>query len=450
MLLYLFFNLFLTGVSSFSMYDFSKVELDTIYKKSYERIISDVIFDTARVSFERAKLLGWKEKFLNGFSEKENLKIEYPKIILTSLKRGNIDFFSSDIKKSSSYVDEINFYDTNGSVIKSISLGWKEGNEYVFFSPEKKYLLLSKIPGDYLPGSSGATLYDDAGMEVGEIEEKVPVAVSDEGLIIGADLVAWRFPSEGGGSFYLYDKNGYLIREIVNPDRKKTVAFFAEFSTKGKYAVLAFTVPDSRPTYFYTIDRNGEIIGSINLPKFRFSNLKEEIVSSENRGFVVVLDKVFGNKLSFNGEQYLSFFDWEGNFKWEKSLEVRGRMMVKFSEDDSRLYVISNLGYLWCMDAQNGRIIWEYEKEPSQEFFLRKHLPRGFSQFGELEVKEKRVFVIAQVGKEWQSSVFFVFDGDSGDILKRKYYPGEKITFGETAEGVCLINISKASVAILE
>ncbi|MEJ2568337.1 MAG: hypothetical protein P8Z50_05630, partial [candidate division WOR-3 bacterium] len=96
------------------------------------------------------------------------------------------------------------------------------------------------------------------------------------------------------------------------------------------------------------------------------------------------------------------------------------------------------------------RVIWEYKKEPLQEFFFRRRLSRGFSQFGELEVKENRVFVIAHAGKKWQNSFFFVFDGETGDILKRKYYPGEKITFGETAEGICIINISKASIAIME
>jgi len=449
MFLYFFFNLFVTVVSSFSTYDFSKIELDTIYEKKYDRIISDVIFDSARVSFKTAELLGWKEKFLNGFSEKENLKIEYPKIIKISLKRRNMDFLSSDMKRKSSYVDEIDFYNNDGSISGRIPLTWSEGVEYVFLSPRRKCLLVSKIPSSYLPESSGGTLYDADGRKICEIEEKVPVAVSDEGLIVAADLIAWRVPSESGGSFYLYGKDGNQIREILNPE-KKTIAFFAEFSPNGKYAVLAFTVSDARPTYFYIIDKKGEITGSINLPKFRFSNLEEEIVSSKNQGFAVILDKVFGNKLSFNGEQYLCFYDWKGNLKWEKSLEVRGRMIVKFSEDKSKLYVISNLGYLWCIDAQNGRIIWEYKKEPSRDFFFKRRLPHGFLQFGELTVKKNRVFVIAQVGKEWQSSVFFVFDGETGDILQRNYYPGEKMIFGEAAEGVCLINISKASVSILD
>ncbi len=450
MLLYFFFNLFLSVTPVFPVDDFSKIELDTVYERSFNEIITNAIFYTARMSFETAESLGWRKGYLNGFAGKDNFEIQYPKIILTSLKRGNIDFFSSYIKRKSSYVDEIDFYNINGSVQRSIPLVWREGNEYLFFSPEKRYFLISKIPGDYLPESSGGILYDADGMEICKIDEKVSVAVSDEGLIISADLVAWRFPSETGGSFYLYDKDGHLIREIVNPDKENTIAFFAGFSPEGKYAVLAFTVPDARPTYFYIIDKKGEIIESINLPKFHFSNLNEEIVLSENQGFAVILDKVFGNKLSFKGEQYLYFFDWRGNLKWEKSLGVRGRMIVRFSEDKSKLYVISNLGYLWCMDARNGRIIWKYEKEPSRGVFFRRHLPREVLQLGELEVKEGRVFVIAQVGKEWQSSVFFVFDGETGDILKRNHYTGEKITFGEISKGVCLINISKASVSILD
>jgi len=450
MLLYFFFNLFLCVTPILSTEDFSKIKLDTVYQKNFNVIITDAIFGTARMSFETAESLGWGEEYLNGIAEKEYFEIQYPKIILTSLKRGNIDFFSSDMKRKSSYVDEIDFYNINGSISGKIPLNWSEGVEYVFLSPRRKYLLISKIPSDYLPGSSGGVVYDSDGTKVCKIKGKVPVAVSDEGLIIAADLIAWRIPYGTGGSFYLYDKNGNLIREIVNPEKKKTTAFFAEFSPEGKYAVLAFTVPNARPTYFYIIDKKGEIIGSINLPKFRFSNLEEEIVSSENRGFAVILDKVFGNKLSFNGEQYLCFYDWKGNLKWEKSLEVRGRMIVKFSEDKSKLYIISDSGYLWCMDAENGRVIWKYEEVPSREFFFRRRLTRGFLQFGELEIKEDRVFVIAWMGKEWQSSVFFIFDAETGDVLRRNYYPGEKITFGETAEGVCLINISKASVSILK
>ena len=445
-----FIGILLFGLPISMMEDFSKIELMTIYEQSFDKIIVDAVFDTATVSIETAKSLGWKEEYINSVKKRENLKIEYPRIIKTSLKRGNIGFLSPDIKRSSRYVNEVGFYNSNGLILKKMPISWDRGFEYIFLSPQRKYLLVSKVPTEYYPEHSAGVLYDANGSEIVKIEGMIPVAVSDEGLMIAADLRSWRVPSEAGGSFYLYDKNGYLIKEIENPDKKKTAAFFAKFSPDGQFAILAFTAPDTKPTYFYVIDKGGNIIGYNDLPKYRFSASREEAAELEGDGFAVILDKIFGNTLSLNGEQYLFFFDWKGDLKWKTSLEARGNMVVKFSEDGSKVYVVSSEGYVWCIDVKNGRILWKHKKKWMRRSILRKRQPWDVPIFRELEIRGDKVFVIGKKGRDWHSSTFFVFDSETGNLLKKADYPGEKITFGGTAEDISIINLSRASISIFK
>jgi outer membrane protein assembly factor BamB len=428
--------------------DSPKIELTTVYEKNLDEVIVDAIFDTATVPIETAKSLGWEQGYVDKVKTRGELKIEYPSIVKISRRGEKVSSRTTRAKNSSYYVKELRFYDSNNSITKNIPISWGEGYEYIYSSPQKKYLLVSKQPTEYNPEYSGGVLYDSRGNKIVEIQGPSPVAVSDEGLMIAANL-DWQEPFQTGGSFYLYDKNGRLVKEIGNPDKERAAAFFAKFSPDGQYAVLSFSGSGAKPTYFYIVDKRGGILGHCDLPEYRFSARTEEMDEFEDEGFAVILDKISAGAFGLDWKQYLFFFDWSGNLKWQVPLKIRGDMAVEFSEDGSKIYVISGAGYLWCADTKNGNIIWEHKEAWAPEPGPRRW-PSGVPIFRELKIRGDKVFVIGKRGSDWDSSTLFVFDGKTGNLLEKIEYPQEKITFGETHSSLSLINISDKSFTILE
>ena len=75
----------------------SKLTLIPVYEKTFEDTIVDMIFDTATVSLDKAKAMGWKEE---AFSEEEKAKgkvtIVYPCVLITKDK---ISFLDKDGKE---------------------------------------------------------------------------------------------------------------------------------------------------------------------------------------------------------------------------------------------------------------------------------------------------------------------------------------------------------------
>jgi len=400
------------------------------------------------MSIETAKSLGWEEEYVDRVKTRGELKIEYPSIVKISRRGEEVSFHAARTKNSSYYVKELGFYNSDNSILRSIPISWEKGFEYIYLSPQKKYLLLSKQPTEYKPDYSGGVLYDTKGTKIVEIQGPSPVAVSDEGLMIAANL-DWGDTYQTGGSFYLYNKNGHLIKEIENPDKEKSAVFFAKFSPNGEFAILSFSGSGAKPTYLYIIDKNGEILGHCDLPEYRFSSRLEEMAEFKNEGFAVILDKISAGTLALDWKQYLFFFDWKGNLKWQVPLEIRGEMVVKFSIDGSKVYVISCGGYLWCVDTKDGNILWKH-KEAWAPAPGPSRWPWDVPMFRELEIREDKVFIIGKEGWDWDSSTLFVFDGKTGNLLKNIEYPQEKITFGETRSAISLINISNKSFTILK
>lgn len=443
-LIVLFLGILLIGLTISAQEESPKIELNTVYERNLDEVIVDAIYDTATVSLSDAKLMGWQSTYINRLEAKDVLKVEYPKIIKVSKRGTDLEYYAPDTKNTSYYVKELRFYDKDGRKIRSIPL---ESSEYIYSSPSNRYILVSKMPAEFKPNYSGGTLYDAKGVKVFEMEGLSPIAVSDEGLMVAANL-DWEIPSKTGESFYLYDKSGRLIKEIENPDKKNAAAFLAKFSPEGKFAILVFAGTGTRPTYLYIIDSNGKISGHCDLPEYRFSARAEEMDISDDAGFAVILDKIYRTP-SLVWEQFVFFLDWRGNIKWRQPLEIRGNMIVKISEDKSKVYVISGVGYIWCFDIMTGREIWKHK-----EVWALDPITGIFSWevpiFSELNVKNDILYIIGKQGSDWHSSTLFAFDGKTGNLLRKIDYPGEKITFGETAGDVSLINISKASISILK
>jgi outer membrane protein assembly factor BamB len=130
-------------------------------------------------------------------------------------------------------------------------------------------------------------------------------------------------------------------------------------------------------------------------------------------------------------------------------LEIRGDMVVKFSEGGSKVYIISGAGYLWCVDTKEGKMLWKH-KEPWAVEPGPRRWPREVPIFRELKIRDDEVFIIGKQGSDWHSSTLFVFEGQTGNLLKKIEYPQEKITFAETVENIGIINITNPSISILK
>jgi len=234
-----------------------KVDLKVVYEKTFDEPIVDAIFDTVTVSIEEAKQMGWKEEaFTPEDKAKRKVLVSYPKVVFVSQGR-ELDWYVPR-RRSSYHTKELKFYDTDGKIINRLFLK-KYGEEYIYLSPQQKYILVARIPTEWAPEYSGGTLYDLNGRKIWETEGSTPIAVSDEGYAIAAYL-DWDVPPKPGGDFYVYDSKGKLLTTIENPLKRKTAPLFAEYSKDGGYATLSFNATTYPPTVFVLITKDGKIL----------------------------------------------------------------------------------------------------------------------------------------------------------------------------------------------
>jgi len=407
----------------------SKIELIPVYEKTFDDTIVDVIFDTAIVSIEEAKTMGWKDI---AFSEEEKRKgkarIEYPRVMIVANGKG------------------IKFYDKTGHSLNTLKVNKWEKYEEVYTSPNGKYVLISKIPAEYNPEYSGGILYNNEGKRICEISGPTPIAVSDEGYTVAAYL-DWQVPPESGGSFYIYNPAGELIKTIENPDNKNTAPLFAKYSKDGEYAVLVFKATTFPPTIIYLVKKTGEILWNKEFPEYRFSARGEEINLLTNKGLLLLLDK-YDKKTEKRGKPYVSFIDWQGNLKWTVVLERRGTIILRVLEEEPRVFVVSEIGYIWCIELDSKKLLWQHKLPwaPGPGERWRWDLPR----LKESIITDRTLDIIAMQGTDGVSSTLYIFNSKDGDLLNKTSYPGEKISFAKIGGNIGIINTAKCHISIFK
>ena len=429
--------------------DKSVIKLIPVYEKTFQDSIVDVIFDTATVSITKAKEMGWKD---DAFNEEERVKgkatISYPKVVLVS--RGKkLGYYAPATKRSSNTVKEIRFYDRNGTLLNTMEIG-KQGREWIHISPNSKYILMSKIPTEYRPNYSGGKLYDYNGNKVWENGGPTPIAVSDEGYTVGANL-DWQVPPEPGGSFYIYNPSGKLIKTIANSDKNRSAPLFAKYTSDGEYAVLVFKGTTEPPTTITLIKKTGEIMWKKEFSEYRFSGRGEELDILRGVGISGIFDLITSSsaKKIEDWKTYAFFIDWQGNLKWTVPLEIRGNMIVNISEDREIAYVVSTEGYIWCIKIEQGEMVWRHKElwatSPSA-----KEWSWEVPLLNEMDIKRNTLYIIGKQGRDWYSSTLFVFNGKSGRLLKKVEYPQEKIFFAKCKRKIGLINTTKRKMYIFK
>jgi len=423
-----------------------KIELVPVYEKTFDEPIVDVIFDTATVSIEEAKKMGWKEE---AFSIEERnfgkVLVSYPKVVMVS-GREDLSHWSWESQRKSDYVKEIRFYGKGGNLLKTVEVG-RVRREQIHVSPLGRYILIRAIPSEFDTQRTGSSLYDWDGKRIWEKSGPHPIAVSDEGYTVAAYL-DWQAPPEPGGSFYIYDPLGKLIKTIHNPETDRISPLFAKYVESSNYSVLVFTADFAPPAQIYLIKGKGEILWKRSFPQYEFSTRYEEMVILKNKGIVGIFDL---KKRSSSGKieewiPYVFYLDWQGNLKWKVPLEIRGNMIIKVSEDEKRVYIVSTEGYLWCVEIITGKTLWKHKEPWSPDKPVGWEVPL----FCELEIINNTLYIIGKQGRDWHSSALFVFDGGSGDLLKKVEYPHDKIFFATAEKTIGLINTSKCKVLLFK
>ncbi|MEO0162835.1 MAG: hypothetical protein ABIL74_11265 [candidate division WOR-3 bacterium] len=385
----------------------SKVELKVVYEKTFDEPIVDVIFDTATVSIDEAKNMGWKdEAFKQEDKAKGKVLVSYPKVVLTS--QGRELSWLPDGRRNSYYAKDLRFYDHNGKMINSLVLK-KYGEEHIYFSPQRKYILVSRRPTEWNPSYTGGTLYYLDGKKIWEIEGPTLIAVSDEGYAIGAYL-DWQVPPEPGGDFYVYDSKGKLITTIENPAKDKVSPLYAEFSKDGEYVLLTFVKEAATPTIFLLTTKAGNILWEKEMLEAHYTRVVGEIDILSNKGILGCI---------YKGRLYAFFLNWTSNLRWTAPLTGSGYGSCVLSQDGERAYISSSRGYLWCLNTITGDIIWMHKEPWSPPIDSKRRTPNT-PEFIEIYVESKNIIVNG-------TYKIFLFDSEIGTLKTVIEYPDKKI-----------------------
>ena len=420
--------------------DKSVIKLIPVYEKTFQDTIVDVVFDTATVSISEAKAMGWKTSLLSEKERKKGeVKVSYPKTVFIS------DEFYGD---GSAYRTEARIYNENGEIVKMIRT--RHHRENFTFSANGEYILLARLPIESEPGWMGGSLYKTDGTQIWEkYDGGFPRTVSSDGYVAALSYPSW----EGcpPGDYIIYDSTGQEVAIIKNPYKGLVIgSAIAKFSKDGEYLLVGFTDTHTKSTFILTT-KKGEILWSKEYTYDSFHSISEIDIFNK-LGIAGIFDEYERSLSNEEVRKYYAFFiDWEGNLKWTVPLEIRGNMIVKISEDKEKVYIVSSIGYLWCIKVNNGEILWTHRESWAPDPLAKgKGWPWEVPRFRKLKIKGDHLYIIGKQGRNWHSSTLFVFDGENGKLLKKVEYPLEKITFAKCKEGIGLINITKRKMYIFK
>jgi len=396
------------------------IELEVIYEKTFDEPVVDVIFDTATVTIEEAKMMGWKN--LEGKKDDERIKIEYPKVIFIPEK--------ISYRKDDTQIKEIRFYNKKGELIKKLQVetDWSK-REKVVISPNGKYIGISKQPTEDNPENTGGVLYKADGTLIWEKKTKdSPIAVSDEGYVLSGEL-DWK-PEGTDGSFFIYNPEGEKIKTIENPYRKENIGKgFGKFSNDGKYVILMFT--NYKNSIIQLITKSGDILWE-NEIKYK-CNIPNEFDLQENVGLIATTTQVMDGY-----KEYIFFIEWNGGLKWVIPLENLGRaIIIKIFSESKKACIVSTSCDIYCINLLTGETLWKY-KESWAPLKRDKNWLKFFDnkpRYAEGTIMGRYIYIIGKYKdvhsfppKDWYASTLFVFDFENNKLIQKIEYPDKRIT----------------------
>ncbi|MEO0293435.1 MAG: hypothetical protein ABIN61_04330 [candidate division WOR-3 bacterium] len=210
----------------------SQIKLTTVYEKTFDEEIVDVIFDTATVTVAEAINMGWKESEFEGVEKtRGKAKITYPKVVFY----GKEEWRRTRAIEGYIIASKIVFYDKDGKVKRELRLGG-ESDYYINVSPNEKYIGVSKQFQKEGEKGKAAMLFDSEGNELLSFEKgQIVSPISDMGFVkytpTSWDYDGFLIPI----CIYDLNKRKVVDYETLNPEIPNAEVGGDVFLEEGKY-----------------------------------------------------------------------------------------------------------------------------------------------------------------------------------------------------------------------
>jgi outer membrane protein assembly factor BamB len=357
----------------------TEIELVPVYEKIFDEPIVGVIFDTATVTLEKAKKMGWKEEgFTVEEKAKEKVNVAYTKVVFSTSTEAKI-------------------YNHEGNLVSNISAD----KERIIASPRGEHILLARRPSDdNLKG--GGVLFQSSGEEVWRKKKGgFFKAVSDDGYVIALLDPGWE--ENPPGDLVYYNPQGRELNRIRNPlIEMPTGSVSTRFTQDGGYVAIVYSDNYKRSAIILTRE-TGEVIWK---RQYDYSALPFLVDPA-----VGILGKFYrANEYNVTSEEYIYCIGWDGKLKWMTAGDWRGVSGVKLSEDRMKIFTTSWTKRLWCLDVNTGKVLWDRKEDLSPD---------------RLEVVRNYVYISIFPDKARGSyaTTVLIFEAKEGHLIKRIDYP---------------------------
>jgi len=414
----------------------SKVELITVYEKTFDKPVVDAIFTEAVMTVKEAKALGWKN--LAGRKNGEKVKLPYPKVVFVA------DPDKISFRKEAQDIIGIEFYDKTGVKKNHLRFDRRKGKR-AFVSKGGKYLLVSPAYWEEVNMGGGSLYRDDGTLMWKKNSGPIPVAVSDRGEVVGIYLGS---DNEGEGPSYVtfYDLAGRETGRIENPYKGDMGGCSIEYIDED-YALVVFR---GRRSSVILASNAGKIIWLREYDEMIFKD--GEFDAYKDVGIAGVSTKTERvkegeNKDTYNYTNYACFIDWQGSLMWKVPYVLRGDMKVLLSSNNVKVYFISSTsGYLSCIRRDDGVKLWSYNASYPELIKRTEDEP----DFYEVKESNKNIYIIGKYidwdqkrtdGKRWYGSTLFIFNSENGVLINQIEYPNKRISVLSYSDNIFLFDM---------
>ena len=399
----------------------SELQLTTVFEKTFDEEIVDVIFDTATVSLGEAVVVGWKESAFETDEEaKGKAEIVYPKVLFYGSNEWPNKDFEGYINTS-----RIAFCGESGEVEKELRFvevaSGKEDEYIVSVSPNEKYISVSKFQ-KMGQGGKITMLFDSEGNELLFFEEgHIVPPVSQMGFI------KYMPPGDFGGviapiCIYDLNKRKVIDYETVGYSEIPNAEVGGEiFVGKGKF--LFSWVSGVKKSVGKLIDvQSGQVLWKKEYD-FEITGDWKAVAGKEDLG-------VFCSSKSGVSPIHMDIvaLDWSaGEVLWSSKLNAPlARILIDI---DNNIYVASAFGYITSFTPE-GKMRWYYEEleKPVNVFYPRRSME--LIHYTSLEFSGERIVsrgiildMIKGVGN-WKSSEILSLSKKDGRVIEKERFEG--------------------------
>jgi len=372
-----------------------KLDWQILFEKNYDDPITDVILKEIDATLDEAKKIGWKEEiFLENSQKQDKTKIYYPKVIVTSPGEDLAYPFNPEGEMRAK---EIRFYEKNGNLLKIVNAGHR-----LLKSENGRHLVVANMFGNgydenghQVNYQGGGVVYNWNGSVIGKILSGRILQVSDSGYI----LVDY---GDFERKWVVYDSEGNEMGSLIAYEYQEGASNGSRMSTNGNFIVTVILI-DKDKTIYILWDKTGNILWKKVFPFHVTGSMPLSHSIIENVG---IIGKTKSSIIMIN---------WDGELFWSLKKPTGGSYRTKFSDDHKKVFLISSNGYVFCIDALSGAIMWQH-KIHWADMKITENYPNDKYYYDRFILLENYDVIVARtfVGP---SSGIVLIDMHSGDLL---------------------------------